>query len=74
VVGVGAFCNFGVSDTGSPVHFLGFFGILRQILEIRGWYNIDWGLRVEVWMLVDLWGFGVINEMGCVSYVIEPVH
>jgi len=22
---VGAFCNFGVSDTGSPVYFWGFF-------------------------------------------------
>jgi len=36
---VGAFCYFGVSDTGSPVHFLGVFGILKHFRGFRGWYN-----------------------------------
>jgi len=37
---VGAFCELEVSDTGGPVHFWGFFRVLRRFWRIRGWYNI----------------------------------
>jgi len=37
---VGAFCNFGVSDTGSAVQNYVIFWVLRRFREIRGWYNI----------------------------------
>jgi len=51
---VGAFCKIGVSDTGSPVHFLGVFGILRHFRRIRGWYNIVMGF--EGWGFVEVVG------------------
>jgi len=37
---VGAFCKFGVSDTGSPVQNSVIFWFLKQFWGIRGWYNI----------------------------------
>jgi len=36
---VGAFCNFGVSDTGSAVHFWAYFRVLKHFWGFRGWYN-----------------------------------
>jgi len=50
---VGAFCDFGVSDTGSPVHFSRIFAFLRHFRQIRGWCNIVWGS----WGLVGVCAF-----------------